>query len=67
MHVFGFYSAGTDHDVHDKIRTFMGHANCRESFGFVEGKNYLIMGHSADLPRIEDKYVHHSHHGLNLK
>ncbi|KAK2818280.1 hypothetical protein Q7C36_022213 [Tachysurus vachellii] len=46
---------GTDHDVLDKIRTFMGHANCRESFGFVEGKSYLIMGHSADLPRIEGK------------
>ncbi|KAG7316103.1 hypothetical protein KOW79_020969 [Hemibagrus wyckioides] len=46
---------GTDHDVHDKMRTFMGHANCRESFGFVEGKSYLIMGHSVDLPRIDDK------------
>ncbi|KAG7316106.1 hypothetical protein KOW79_020972 [Hemibagrus wyckioides] len=46
---------GTDHDVHDKMRTFMGHANCRESFGFVEGKSYLIMGHSVDLPRIEEK------------
>ncbi|XP_026992188.2 complement C3-like [Tachysurus fulvidraco] len=46
---------GTDPDVLDKIRTFMGHANCRESFGFVEGKSYLIMGHSVDLPRIEGK------------
>ncbi|GAA6071679.1 complement C3-like, partial [Tachysurus ichikawai] len=46
---------GSDHDVFDKIRTFMGHANCRQSFGFVEGKSYLIMGHSVDLPRIEGK------------
>ncbi|KAK2818284.1 hypothetical protein Q7C36_022217 [Tachysurus vachellii] len=46
---------GTDHNVLDKIRTFMGHANCRESFGFVEGKSYLIMGHSVDLPRTEGK------------
>ncbi|XP_047659457.1 complement C3-like [Tachysurus fulvidraco] len=46
---------GSDPDVLGKIRTFMGHANCRESFGFVEGKSYLIMGHSVDLPRIEGK------------
>ncbi|KAK3510776.1 hypothetical protein QTP70_022482 [Hemibagrus guttatus] len=46
---------GSDHDVHDKTRTFMGHANCRESFGFVVGKTYLVMGHSVDLPRIDDK------------
>ncbi|XP_047659458.1 complement C3-like isoform X1 [Tachysurus fulvidraco] len=45
----------SDPDVLDKIRTFMGHANCRQSFGFVEGKSYLIMGHSVDLPRIEGK------------
>lgn len=35
----------------------MGHANCRESFGFEEGKTYLIMGQSIDLPRIDGKYV----------
>ncbi|XP_026992186.2 complement C3-like isoform X1 [Tachysurus fulvidraco] len=45
----------SDPDVLDKIRTFMGQANCRQSFGFVEGKSYLIMGHSADLQRIEGK------------
>uniref|UniRef100_A0AAR2JA15 Anaphylatoxin-like domain-containing protein n=1 Tax=Pygocentrus nattereri TaxID=42514 RepID=A0AAR2JA15_PYGNA len=34
-------------------RSFMGHANCRESFSFEEGKIYLIMGRSVDLPRID--------------
>ncbi|XP_053333009.1 complement C3-like [Clarias gariepinus] len=46
---------GSDPDVHEKVRSFMGHANCRESFGFEQGKNYLIMGRSIDLPRIEGK------------
>ncbi|XP_060716458.1 complement C3-like [Tachysurus vachellii] len=55
MKIEGVLKEGTDHNVLDEIRTFMGHANCRESFGFVEGKSYLIMGHSADLPRIEGK------------
>ncbi|KAF4075468.1 hypothetical protein AMELA_G00234790 [Ameiurus melas] len=45
---------GSDPDVREKVRSFMGHANCRESFGFEEGKSYLIMGRSADLPRIDD-------------
>ncbi|KAF4075460.1 hypothetical protein AMELA_G00234670 [Ameiurus melas] len=62
---------GSDPDVREKVRSFMGHANCRESFGFEEGKSYLIMGRSADLPRIADKYVNSSanqqgHHGLNV-
>ncbi|KAB5523713.1 hypothetical protein PHYPO_G00155670 [Pangasianodon hypophthalmus] len=46
---------GSDPDVREKKRSFMGHANCRESFGFKEGKSYLIMGRSADLPRIDGK------------
>ncbi|MCI4394012.1 hypothetical protein PGIGA_G00163970 [Pangasianodon gigas] len=46
---------GSDPDVREKQRSFMGHANCRESFGFEEGKSYLIMGRSADLPRIDGK------------
>ncbi|KAM9455089.1 complement C3-like isoform 2-T2 [Clarias gariepinus] len=46
---------GSDQDIHDKLRSFMGHANCRESFGFEQGKSYLIMGRSIDLPRIDGK------------
>ncbi|KAF5897105.1 complement C3-like, partial [Clarias magur] len=44
---------GLDEDVHDQVRSFMGHANCRESFGFKQGKSYLIMGRSIDLLRID--------------
>ncbi|TSK18105.1 Complement C3 [Bagarius yarrelli] len=44
---------GSDRDVEDKTRIFMGHPNCRESFKFILGKSYLIMGQSADLPRID--------------
>lgn len=67
----GVYSTGSDPDVREKVRSFMGHANCRESFGFEEGKSYLIMGRSVDLPRIDEKYVNssanqQSRHGLNL-
>ncbi|KAL7845319.1 hypothetical protein AOLI_G00235110 [Acnodon oligacanthus] len=43
---------GTDAGVEGQERSFMGHANCRESFGIEEGKTYLIMGHSVDLPKI---------------
>ncbi|KAM9454472.1 complement C3-like isoform 2-T2 [Clarias gariepinus] len=46
---------GSDPDVHEQLRTFMGHANCRESFGFEQGKSYLIMGRRTDLPRIDGK------------
>ncbi|XP_072513049.1 uncharacterized protein [Salminus brasiliensis] len=46
---------GTDTGVEGQVRSFMGHANCRESFGFEEGKFYLIMGRSADLPRIDGR------------
>ncbi|KAM9455092.1 complement C3-like [Clarias gariepinus] len=42
---------GSDSDVREKVRTFMGQAYCRESFGFEQGKSYLIMGQSIDLPR----------------
>uniref|UniRef100_A0A4W4GVG5 Anaphylatoxin-like domain-containing protein n=1 Tax=Electrophorus electricus TaxID=8005 RepID=A0A4W4GVG5_ELEEL len=38
-----------------ELRTFMGHANCQESYGFEEGKTYLIMGRSVDLPRVEGR------------
>ncbi|XP_036419632.1 complement C3-like [Colossoma macropomum] len=43
---------GTDAGVEGQERSFMGHANCRASFDFEEGKTYLIMGRSADLPRM---------------
>ncbi|KAL6481998.1 hypothetical protein MHYP_G00100780 [Metynnis hypsauchen] len=43
---------GTDAGVEGQERSFMGHANCRESFGIEKDKTYLIMGHSVDLPRI---------------
>ncbi|KAM9455095.1 complement C3-like [Clarias gariepinus] len=46
---------GSEQDVHDKVRSFMGHANCRDFFGFEQGKSYLIMGRSIDLPRIDGK------------
>ncbi|KAF5898396.1 complement C3-like, partial [Clarias magur] len=42
---------GSDSDVREKVRTFMGQTYCRESFGFEQGKSYLIMGQSIDLPR----------------
>lgn len=57
MHVF---DPGSDPDVREKLRSFMGHPNCRESFGFEEGKHYLIMGKSIDLPVAEGKYVNSS-------
>ncbi|KAL7852212.1 hypothetical protein SRHO_G00179970 [Serrasalmus rhombeus] len=43
---------GTDTGVEGQERSFMGHANCRESFGIEKDKTYLIMGQSVDLPRI---------------
>uniref|UniRef100_A0A4W4GW93 Anaphylatoxin-like domain-containing protein n=1 Tax=Electrophorus electricus TaxID=8005 RepID=A0A4W4GW93_ELEEL len=42
---------GSDVGVEGQVRSFIGHANCKESFGFEEGKTYLIMGQSIDLPR----------------
>uniref|UniRef100_A0A8B9JN47 Complement component c3a, duplicate 1 n=1 Tax=Astyanax mexicanus TaxID=7994 RepID=A0A8B9JN47_ASTMX len=38
-----------------QVRSFMGHPKCRESFGFKEGKSYLIMGRSADLLRTDGR------------
>ncbi|KAM9454470.1 complement C3-like [Clarias gariepinus] len=55
MKIEAVLKEGSDPDVHGKVRNFMGHANCRESFGFQQGKNYLIMGQSVDLPRIDGK------------
>ncbi|KAL7852208.1 hypothetical protein SRHO_G00179930 [Serrasalmus rhombeus] len=49
---------GTDAGVEGQERSFMGHANCRESFRFEEGKIYLIMGRSVDLPRIGGRLLY---------
>ncbi|XP_060755183.1 complement C3-like [Neoarius graeffei] len=45
---------GSDQNIREKQRRFMGHPNCRESFGFEVGKRYLIMGNSIDLPADQD-------------
>uniref|UniRef100_A0A8B9JPJ0 NTR domain-containing protein n=1 Tax=Astyanax mexicanus TaxID=7994 RepID=A0A8B9JPJ0_ASTMX len=46
---------GSETGVEGQVRSFMGHSNCRESFGFEDGKSYLIMGRSADLPKIDKR------------
>uniref|UniRef100_A0A3B4DQF2 Anaphylatoxin-like domain-containing protein n=1 Tax=Pygocentrus nattereri TaxID=42514 RepID=A0A3B4DQF2_PYGNA len=46
---------GTDAGVEGQERNFMGHANCRESFGIEKDKTYLIMGRSVDLPKIDGR------------
>ncbi|KAL7845317.1 hypothetical protein AOLI_G00235090 [Acnodon oligacanthus] len=52
MNIEQVLKEGTDAGVEGQERSFMGHANCRESFGIEEGKTYLIMGRSVDLPKI---------------
>nr|BAA36619.1 complement C3-H1 [Cyprinus carpio] len=41
---------GTDVDVEGKRRPFLARPTCRNHLGLVEGKSYLIMGRSVDLP-----------------
>ncbi|XP_067296767.1 complement C3-like [Pseudorasbora parva] len=43
---------GTDDNVEGKVRSFLGHPNCRQHLALVEGKTYLIMGKSIDLPNL---------------
>ncbi|XDV16070.1 hypothetical protein PO909_015936 [Leuciscus waleckii] len=43
---------GTDDDVEGKVRPFLGRPGCRESLGLEQGKSYLIIGKSTDLPRL---------------
>ncbi|XDV16087.1 hypothetical protein PO909_015940 [Leuciscus waleckii] len=43
---------GTDEDVDGKVRLFLGRFGCRESLGLEQGKSYLIIGQSTDLPRL---------------
>uniref|UniRef100_A0AAR2JKS3 Anaphylatoxin-like domain-containing protein n=1 Tax=Pygocentrus nattereri TaxID=42514 RepID=A0AAR2JKS3_PYGNA len=56
--IYFFVCVGTDAGVEGQERSFMGHANCRESFSFEEGKIYLIMGRSVDLPRIGGRLLY---------
>ncbi|KAL7845318.1 hypothetical protein AOLI_G00235100 [Acnodon oligacanthus] len=46
---------GDDYGEQGQVRSFKGHINCRESYGFVEGKSYLIMGQSRNLPRTDGR------------
>nr|WEM32064.1 complement component 3 [Mylopharyngodon piceus] len=43
---------GTDEDVEGRVRPFLARPSCREDLGLVEGKSYLIMGKSTDLPKL---------------
>ncbi|KAF4118185.1 complement C3-like [Onychostoma macrolepis] len=43
---------GTDEDVEGKVRSFLARPSCREHLGLVQGKSYLIMGKSVDLPML---------------
>uniref|UniRef100_A0A673LAC0 NTR domain-containing protein n=1 Tax=Sinocyclocheilus rhinocerous TaxID=307959 RepID=A0A673LAC0_9TELE len=43
---------GTDDNVEGKVRQFLARPSCREYLGLVEGKSYLIMGRSVDLPKL---------------
>ncbi|XP_051749566.1 complement C3 isoform X3 [Ctenopharyngodon idella] len=43
---------GTDEDVEGRVRLFLARPSCREDLGLVEGKSYLIMGKSTDLPKL---------------
>ncbi|XP_030635548.1 complement C3 [Chanos chanos] len=46
---------GTDAGVEGKERIFMAHPHCRDALDLLQGKTYLIMGRSTDLPRIDGK------------
>ncbi|XP_051992807.1 complement C3-like [Xyrauchen texanus] len=43
---------GSDEEVEGQERAFLGHPKCRESLLLQEGKSYLIMGKSIDLPKL---------------
>uniref|UniRef100_A0A671NNR5 Complement C3-like n=1 Tax=Sinocyclocheilus anshuiensis TaxID=1608454 RepID=A0A671NNR5_9TELE len=48
-----FCPVGTDVDVEGKVRPFLARPSCRNHLGLVEGKSYLIMGRSVDLPDLQ--------------
>uniref|UniRef100_A0AAR2IIQ9 Anaphylatoxin-like domain-containing protein n=1 Tax=Pygocentrus nattereri TaxID=42514 RepID=A0AAR2IIQ9_PYGNA len=54
IHSYAANTAG-DYLEQGQVRSFRGHTNCRESYGFVEGKVYLIMGQSRDLPKTDGR------------
>ncbi|KAK9981497.1 hypothetical protein ABG768_001027 [Culter alburnus] len=41
---------GTDDDVEGRVRPFLAHPICKEHLGLEQGKSYLIIGKSTDLP-----------------
>ncbi|XDV16019.1 hypothetical protein PO909_015911 [Leuciscus waleckii] len=43
---------GTDEDVEGRVRPFLARPSCRDFLKLEEGKSYLIMGKSTDLPRL---------------
>ncbi|XP_067296794.1 complement C3-like [Pseudorasbora parva] len=43
---------GTDNDVEGKVRPFLARPSCREHLKLAEGKSYLIMGKTTDLPKL---------------
>ncbi|XP_048051383.1 complement C3-like [Megalobrama amblycephala] len=43
---------GTDEDVEGRVRSFLARPSCREDLDLLEGKSYLIMGKSSDLPKL---------------
>uniref|UniRef100_A0A8B9R891 Complement component c3a, duplicate 1 n=1 Tax=Astyanax mexicanus TaxID=7994 RepID=A0A8B9R891_ASTMX len=47
-----FCVVGSERVEEGQVRSFMGHPKCRESFGFKEGKSYLIMGRSRSVSYI---------------
>ncbi|XP_016117755.1 complement C3-like [Sinocyclocheilus grahami] len=52
MNVTQVLKEGTDDNVEGKVRPFLARPSCREHLGLVEGKSYLIMGRSVDLPKL---------------
>ncbi|XP_062866790.1 complement C3-like [Trichomycterus rosablanca] len=55
MKILEVLKEGSDANVRGQVRRFIGNTNCIESFGFEEGKTYLIMGRSDDLPMVDRK------------
>ncbi|XP_052459483.1 complement C3 [Carassius gibelio] len=43
---------GTDVNVEGKVRPFLARPSCRNHLALIEGKSYLIMGRSVDLPEL---------------
>ncbi|XP_062866794.1 complement C3-like [Trichomycterus rosablanca] len=58
MKILEVLKEGSDANVHNQERRFIGNPNCVESFGFEEGKTYLIMGRSSDLPMVDRKLLY---------